>query len=447
MRKIIIVAIVAAAAAGGYFYFGRSGGDAAQASPGAGRAGGMGGGMGGPGGPGGGSLFSQGPMTVELAKASRAKVSEYIQVVGNLIGAATVQVVPKFSGRLQSVEVRLGDRVGKGQLIAQIEDREIREQVKQAEASFEVARATVRQRDADLELARISVERSRSLFQRQLLPRQTLDDAEARYQSANAQIDLARAQFEQAKSRLDELRINLSNTRITSPVDGFVGRRALDPGAFVGQNTPVVDVVDIHLVRLVTNLVEKDLRRVLIGTQTEVEVDAYPGEQFGGHVARVAPVLDPATRTAEVEIEIANGDFRLKPGMYSRVRLLVGERENALVIPRNALVDFGGQQGVFILDAGMTAHFKPVKVGLQDTNRAEITSGLGEGEAVVTTGSSALREGAQVLLPGQAGGPSGEAGGGRWGPTGAGQRGGRPPGTGGGAQGGQAGPGRTPGRS
>jgi RND family efflux transporter MFP subunit len=429
MRKLLIVALVVGAAAGGYFYFFRSGGDTAQASP---NAAGGSGGMGGFGGFGGRGGFSSGPMTVELAKVTRADMSEYIQVVGNLIGAATVQVVPKFSGRLQSVDVRLGDRVGKGQTIAQIEDREIREQVKQAEASFEVARATVRQREADLELARISVERSRSLFSRQLLPRQTLDDAEARYQSATAQIDLARAQFEQAKSRLDELRINLSNTRIASPVDGFVGRRSLDPGAFVGQNTPVVDVVDIHLVRLVTNLVEKDLRRVVAGTTTEVEVDAYPGEQFTGRVARLAPVLDPATRTAEVEIEVANPDFRLKPGMYSRVRLLVGTRDNALVIPRNALVDVGSEPGVFTVDAEMTARFNPVKVGLQDASRVEIMAGLNEGQSVVTTGATALRDGVTVLLPGSAAGPpaggAGGARGGRPGMAGAGQPGQQAPG-------------------
>jgi len=389
MRKLIVIVLVVAAAVGGYFFFGRSSGNAAQATPGAGGRGGA---------------FAAAPMTVSLEKVSRARVTEHIQVVGNLIGAATVQVVPKFSGRLQSVDVKLGDRVRRGQTVAQIEASEILQQVKQAEASFEVAQATIRQRDADLKLSETTVDRSRNLFGRQLLPRQTLDDAEARYQSSIAQLDLARAQFEQAKARLEELRINLANTRITSPVDGFVGKRHLDQGSFVGQNSPVVDVVDIHIVRLVANLVEKDLRRITIGTATEVEVDAYPGEMFAGRVARLAPVLDPATRTAEVEVEIGNADFRLKPGMYSRVKLVMGERLNALVIPRNALVDADGKQGVFIVDQALKARFKPVTVGLQDENRVEILSGIDEGQPVVTTGSSALRDGATVTLPGQGGG-------------------------------------------
>ncbi len=108
-----------------------------------------------------------------------------------------------------------------------------------------------------------------------------------------AQVDLARAQGSQATARLEELRINLSNTRILSPVDGFVGSRSLDPGAFVGTNSSFLSVVDIHFVRLVANLVEKDLRRIVIDMPAVVEVDAYPGETFAGRVARLAPVLDP----------------------------------------------------------------------------------------------------------------------------------------------------------
>ncbi len=127
-------------------------------------------------------------------RSTRASLAEELTVVGNLIGDATVSVVPRAAGRLQDVSVRLGDRVRRGQRIAKIEDFEIVEQVKQQEAAQEVSQATIRQREADLQLAETNVERSRSLFERQLLPKQTLDDNEARYQAALAQLDLARAQ-------------------------------------------------------------------------------------------------------------------------------------------------------------------------------------------------------------------------------------------------------------
>ena len=207
-------------------------------------------------------------MTVEVATAQRGSVMQQLVVVGNLVGDATVAVVPRAAGRLQDISVRLGDRVSRGQRIAKIEDFELQEQVKQQEAALEVSRATIRQREADLQLAETNAERSRSLFARQLLPKQTLDDTEARYQSAVAQLDLARAQNNQSTARLDELRINLTNTVIVSPVNGFVARRAVDPGAFVGQNAPVVDVVDIGRVRLVANIVEKDLDQLRTGDDT-----------------------------------------------------------------------------------------------------------------------------------------------------------------------------------
>ena len=164
-------------------------------------------------------------------------------------------------------------------------------------ASFDVSPATIRQREADLRLAQTNLDRSRNLYERQLIPKQTFDDTDARYQAAAAQLDLARAQFAQAQARLDELKINLSNTIITSPVSGFVGKRVLDPGGWVTPNTPFISVVDIGVVRLVANIVEKDIRRITEGLPAMVEVDAYPGEQFMGKVAHVAPVLDPATRT------------------------------------------------------------------------------------------------------------------------------------------------------
>ncbi len=239
-------------------------------------------------------------------------MAEQMTVVGNLVGAATVQAAPKINGRLLSVTVRMGDRVTRGQTMARLEDSEIQEQVRQAEASFKVAEATVRQREADLRFSETNLDRSRSLFERQLLSKQTLDDAESRQQASAAQLDLARAQLAQSQARVEELRINLTNTVVTSPVTGFVGSRTLDPGAWVTPNTAFISVVDISTVRLIANVVEKDLRRISAGLVAEVGVDAYPGEQFMGKVARVAPVLDPATRTAQIEVEIANPQGRLE---------------------------------------------------------------------------------------------------------------------------------------
>jgi membrane fusion protein, multidrug efflux system len=314
--------------------------------------------------------------------------------------------------------VKLGDQVRRGQLIGKIEDREIVEQIRGAEASHNVASATIRQREADLNLALTNVERSRNLYGRQLLPRQTLDDAEARYTSAQAQLDLANAQLAQSASRLQELRINLGNTSVTSPVNGFIAKRHVDTGAWVSQNAPLVSVVDISSLRLVANVVEKDLRVVGVGDRAVVEVDAYPGEKFNGRIARVSPVLDPATRTASMEVEVPNPQYRLKPGMYANVNLEIEGRDNVLVVPKISLVDSEGKRGVYLPTDDGKAMFRQVSIGIEDSDRAEILEGVKEGETIVSVGAGALRRNDQILVagaqrgPGGPGGPGGRPGGG-----------------------------------
>ena len=440
MKRILILAVVLGAGAGGYFYYtrgdaqantsndsaggGRGGGRQGGGNQGGGNRGGgnrggggdFGGGFGGGGfGPGGFGGGRGGPrpaqMTVEFGAVKRADMSEQVTVVGNLIGAQTVDAVARVAGRLDTIAVRLGDQVQRGQQVAKVEDREIVEQIKQAQASYDVSAAQIRQREADLRLAQSNLDRNKSLFERQLISKQTFDDTDSRYQAAQAQLDLARAQYAQTAARLDELKLSLGNTIVTSPVNGFVSKRALDPGAWVTTNTSFMSFVDITTVRLVANVIEKDLRRVTRGLSAETAVDAYPGEIFRGRVARVSPVLDPATRTAQIEVEINNSDFRLKPGMYAKVTFTVENRPKALVVPTNSLVDLGGKRGVF-RGEGNIAKFQPLQVGLTNAILTEVTSGIAENERIVTTGAGALRDGDKLVVPGQSPAAADGAGGG-----------------------------------
>jgi len=147
-------------------------------------------------------------------------------------------------------------------------------------------------------------------------------------------------------------------------------------------------------------------------THAAVEVDAYPGEKFAGRVSRVAPVFDPATRTAEMEIEIPNAGYRLKPGMYARVQLTVASKADALTVPRNAVVELDGKSGVFISapaagasgqappaqgPPALTAKFLPVQTGIRDGEHIEITSGVQDGARVITTGAGALKDGDRIV--------------------------------------------------
>jgi RND family efflux transporter MFP subunit len=438
MRKFVVIAIVVAVVGGAAAYFGvfsrgaaagqEGGGQGAPGGAQAGRGGRGGGAQGG--GPGGGGFGGPGgggmprvPMTVELGTAKRGTVAAHLTVVGNLIGQQTVAIAPRTGGRLLSVNVQLGDRVRRGQVLAKVEDREIVEQVRAAEASQEVAKATIRQREADLNVAKLNFDRSKNLFERQLLAKQALDDAESRYLAAVAQLDLSTAQLSANAARLEELRINLQHTSVASPVDGFVASRTVDPGAMVNTNTAIASVVDISRLRLVVNVVEKDLRMVSPGDVAEVEVDAYPGEKFHGKIARVAPVLDPATRTAQMEVEIPNTDNRLKPGMYARINLTVEERKDTLVAPKNAVIDFENKRGVWMPNEENRAKFVAVQLGIDGGENVEILSGLKEGDKFVTTGAGAVRNNDQLLIAGQAGpGGAGRGGQGRGGQGGEGAR-------------------------
>ena len=400
MRKtVVIVVILAAVAVGaGAWYYRANGGNAAAApaSPG------MGGG-----GPGGRGVGGRAPMPVDMAPATRHEVVDYITVVGNLIGQATVDVVPRVGGRIESIPVKLGDRVSRGQVVAKIEDDQIREQINQRMASLKVNEANVAQRESDAKLAETVYSRMKAQYDRDLLSKQLLEDAEAKYNTAVSNVGVAKAQLVQTQSSVDELKITLANTTVTSPVNGFVSRRILDQGAFAGANTVILSVVDIGIVRMVANLVEKDVKRVQPGVSALVEVDAFPGEQFTGQVSRVAPVFDPATRTAPMEIEVPNPGFRLKPGMYARVKLTVDRRPNALTVPRGAIADIEGKRGVFMME-NQVAKFHEVKTGLQDNERVEILEGLTEGQRVVTVGTLALRDGDRITVVGEPGGEGGQ---------------------------------------
>ena len=382
MRKVLLVLAIAAVGSGGAWYY-RSLSSDAEAAPAAGagagaRAGGPGGSTGRAGGGAGRSM-----MTVELAPVTRQEVVDYITVVGNLVGEATVDIVPRIAGRIETIPVKLGDRVAKGQLVAKIEDREIREQINQAQATLDVNKANVTQRENEVQVQQIALDRAKTTFEKGLTSRQVLEDAEARYNAAVSQLNVAKAQQSQTQFRIDELKITLSNTSVVAPNSGFVSRRMLDAGAFANANTVLLTIVDIDSVRLVANLVEKGFKKVVPGVEAKVQVDTFPGEDFSGKVSRVAPVFDPATRTAQMEIEVPNPGFRLKPGMYARVRLTLERRPNALTVPRNAVVDLEGKRGVFLVNEGV-AKFIEVGTGLTDGERMEILSGIDENQRVIT---------------------------------------------------------------
>jgi RND family efflux transporter MFP subunit len=189
--------------------------------------------------------------------------------------------------------------------------------------------------------------------------------------------------------------VRLDNTRILAPISGLVGKRHLDNGALVNPSMPVVSLVDLSTMVMEINAPEKDLVKIRPGLEAGIVLDAYPEQKFKGRVIRLSPILDPATRTGSVEIEVPNPKMMLKAEMFARVELDLGTRHNTLLIPREALVSHDQQRGVFKLQ-DETARFQPVDAGIIQGGEVEVISGLKEGEAVITLGVNLVKNGDKV---------------------------------------------------
>jgi RND family efflux transporter MFP subunit len=318
--------------------------------------------------------------------------------VGSLKAKEQVDVAPKVGGRLTELRVDLGDTVKAGQLIGRLEDDEIRQQVRRAEAALQVSQAGVAQREAELENLKMEAERNQSLERDGIISSQQAAQMQTQVRVAEAQVELSRAQMEESEAALEELRIRLSQSEIFSPISGVVARRYVDPGALLSANDPIVLVINLTRMVTVVNVPERQLVKIHVGDEATMAVDALGGEETTGRVVRISPLLDPQTRTAEVEIEIPNPTGRLKGEMFARVDLNLTLQREAIFVPREALVYRSAEPGVFIVDADV-AQFQPVRMGATDGDRIEALEGLEPGQIIVTRGANLLQSGDRIQLP------------------------------------------------
>ena len=356
------------------------------------------GGGGGPGGPRGRGGPRAQTQPVEVAEAQKVDLQENVTLVGSLRAKQRVDVAPKVGGRLVELRVDLGDEVRSGQLIGRLEDGELQQQVRRAEAALQVSKASVAQREAEMENLKVEAKRYQSLERDGIVSSQQTEQSQTQVQVAEAQVALAQAQMEEAAAALEELRIRLGQSEIFSPIAGVVARRYVDPGALLSANDPIVLIINLARMVTVVNIPERQLVKIQNGDKARVSVDALGGEETIGQVVRISPLLDPQTRTAEVEIEIANPSGRLKAEMFARVDLDLTVQRQALFVPREALVYRGGEPGVFVVDSG-AARFQPVQVGVTQNDQIEAVEGLDPGQIIITRGANLLQHGDSVEIP------------------------------------------------
>ena len=314
-----------------------------------------------------------------------------------------VNIFSRVDGYIFKIHVDRGDFVKAGQLLVEIDHTDYVHAVNRAKANLAAARANVLSQEATIANAKLNLERLRSLVKDDYVAQQDVDNAQAAYDVAVAQAVSLRAQAHQMEVALQQAETNLSYSYIRAPFEGSISIRNLDAGAFVSGSTGststlsrgILVLQDITTLRVMLDVVEKDVPLVQIGQPAELTADAYPGRIFRGKVTRVVQALDRNTRTMTVEVDIPNPDRALKGGMFARVELLVGVHANALQIPIDAVTRLESDQYVYIVEDGK-ARRVPVVLGIQSNGLIEITKGLTGTEPVIVSGKDLVTDGIKV---------------------------------------------------
>ncbi len=342
-------------------------------------------------------------ITVGTITPLRQDLSIRLSYTADITPNQLVNIFSRVDGYISKLHVDKGDFVTANQLLVEIDHQDYVHAVNQAKANLAAARAKVTQQDAAVRNARLTLARMESLIKDQFVSQQDLDNAQVNSDAAAAALDSLRAQVKQMEVALAQAETNLAYSYIRAPFSGYVAERNLDLGAYVTGSGPgnsttsrgIVSLHDVETVRTLIEVVEKDVPLVQVGQKAEVRAEAYPDRIFEGTVTRVVQALNRATRTMTVEVDLPNKDRLLKGGMFARVEVLVGTRQNALQIPIDAVSRLEDVQYVYVVREGK-AERVPVEIGLRDQNRVEITKGLDGSEQVVVSGKDLVHDGTPV---------------------------------------------------
>jgi RND family efflux transporter MFP subunit len=325
---------------------------------------------------------------------------------GSVLPREQFVLAPKVAGRLEKLLVNISDPVRNGDLVARLENQEYLQQVEQARAELDVARANVAEAASARDVAAREFERVKELLKQKVASEAEMEQAQARFLAAQARHDVALAQVKQNEAALKASEVRLSYTQIHATWEGnaeprVVGERFVDEGAMLKANEPIVTILDCHTVIAVISVIERDYPLIRTGQTAVATTDAFPGAAFDGAVSRKAPLLKESSRQARVEVEVANPERRLAPGMFVRVEIPFAVKEKAIVVPAAAVVRREGKTGVFQPDPdGRHARFVPVTPGIVSGSDTEITAPALEGQVIVL-GQHLLDDGSAILLPGQ----------------------------------------------
>ncbi|HAS51036.1 MAG TPA: efflux transporter periplasmic adaptor subunit [Gammaproteobacteria bacterium] len=306
---------------------------------------------------------------VKTALVARETLNVEVPAVGTLRADETVVIRPEIAGRVAVIHFKEGQTVRQGDPLVTLDQEE-----------YQAQRASSA---AQLALEESSFRRLQDLERKNLTSQQNIDEARAR-------LDAARAQQQLNQVRLDK-------TVIRAPFDGTVGLRQVSPGAYVKIGDDIANLESLGSMKLDFRAPETYLARLTVGQNLAVRVDAWPDQAFAGTVYAIEPGVDEETRTVLLRARLPNKGGQLRPGLFARVGLVLERRENALVVPEQAIVPVGQKTFVYRVVDGKAA-MTPVTLGLRRPGKVEIVEGVSAGDEVVTDGQLKIRDGAAVTV-------------------------------------------------
>lgn len=321
----------------------------------------------------------------------------------DIIPNQVVNVFSRVDGYIAKLHVDKGDFVQANRLLVEIDHTDYQHAVNQAKANLAAAKAKVSQQQAAVRNTSLTLTRMQALIKDQFVSQQDLDNAQVNFDGATAALESLQAQVKQMEVALAQAETNLAYSYIRAPFAGYVAERNLDQGAYVTNATAststnsrgILSLHDIETVRILIEVVEKDIPLIHIGQKADVRAEAYPDRVFEGTVTRIVQALNRATRTMTVEIDLPNKGRDLKGGMFARVEALVGTHPQALQIPIDAVSRLEDAQYVYIVEEGKAKRVA-VEIGAREGNRVEITKGLTGGEQVIVSGKDLVHDGTPV---------------------------------------------------
>jgi RND family efflux transporter MFP subunit len=357
--------------------------------------------------------------TVAVAKTAIRTLSHDVVLTAEFKPFQEIDVMAKVAGYVKNINVDAGDRVKTGQLLAVLEIPEMASDLDRAEASLQHSKAEVAHARDELQRAEAAHEMNHLAYARLdnvskakpgLVAQQELDDAHGRDLQGEAQIAAAKSsltaadeQVRVAEAEQNKIRTMFQYTRVTAPFTGVITKRFANTGSMIQagiasttQTMPLVRLSEIAILRLILPVPESNVPLIKIGKSVSVNVPTLH-RTFAGKIARFSNELQMSTRTMETEVDVQNPQLLIMPGMYAEVTLSTSESLNVLTVPLQALGGAETKRTVLVVNSSGTLEEKPVEVGIETSDSAEIKSGLAPGDLVVVGSRSQLKPGQQVI--------------------------------------------------